>query len=216
MFALVLRASIRCSFDIKADTFVRPSSKHASPEMDRRGFTLQVSLPCFNLYKYNVAPKAKRKCIHFLESSPFLSPPNLKALPVLSLFPRNYAISIMKKANNGRWNNSDPRSVDWEDTLCKSVPAEIYGWYERTEAAHKNGMKNWPVFLGAVLAENIVNLSPSTMNTFVGAYLVSRVAYTYAYINISSHRLTLIRSAIWAAGTLLCMGMYTHASITML
>jgi len=127
---------------------------------------------------------------------------------ILSLLPHIYAISIMKKANNGRWNNSNPRSTKWDATLRESTPAEVYGRYERAEAAHKNGMENLPVFVGAVLAGNIANINTSTLNAFVVAYLCLRVAYTVAYISVSSNRFSLVRTAIWFVSTSMCMGIF--------
>jgi len=127
---------------------------------------------------------------------------------VLTLLPHSYAISIMKKANNGRWNNSNPRSSKWDATLRESTPAEVYGRYGKAEAAHKNGMENLPIFVGAVLAGNIANVSTSTLDAFVVAYLCLRVAYTVVYISVSSHRFSLFRTAIWLVSTLMCMSIF--------
>jgi uncharacterized MAPEG superfamily protein len=102
----------------------------------------------------------------------------------------------MKKANNGRWNNSNPRSSKGDAILREPTPAEVYGRYERAEAAHKNGMENLPVFVGAVLAGNIANVNTSTLNAFVVSYLCLHLAYTVVYISVSSHRFSLFRTAI--------------------
>lgn len=127
---------------------------------------------------------------------------------VLTLLPHNYAVTIMKKANNGRWNNSSPRSSKWDATLRESTPAEVYSRYERAEAAHKNGMENLPIFIGAILAGNIAKLDTLTLNSFVVVYLCLRVAYTVAYISVTSHRFSFFRSAIWLLSTLMCMGIF--------
>jgi len=127
---------------------------------------------------------------------------------VLTLVPHNYAIAIMKKANNGRWNNSSPRSSKWDATLRESTPAEVYGRYERAEAAHKNGMENLALFVGAVLAGNIAKLDSFTLNAFVVTYLCLRVVYTFIYINVSSHRYSFYRTAIWLVSTLMCLGIF--------
>jgi uncharacterized MAPEG superfamily protein len=42
------------------------------------------------------------------------------------------------------------------------MPADIYARYERTEAAHMNGMENTPMFVGAILAGNMVGLNNRT------------------------------------------------------
>lgn len=116
---------------------------------------------------------------------------------ILTMLPHNYAIAIMRKANNGRWNNSNPRFSKWDATLRESTPAEVYGRYERAEAAHKNGMENFPVFVGAILAGNIAKLDTVTLNAFVGAYLSLRVVYTFVYISVTSHRFSLFRTMVW-------------------
>lgn len=134
---------------------------------------------------------------------------------VITLLPHNYAIKVMKKANNGRWNNSSPRSSKWDATLRESVPAEVYGRYERAEAAHKNGMENLSLFVGAILAGNVAHLSTSTLNTFAMAYLCLRVAYTLVYISVSTHRLSFFRSTIWFISTLWCMSIFIAAGFAL-
>lgn len=130
---------------------------------------------------------------------------------VLCMLPHTYAIFIMKKVNNGRWNNSNPRSANWDAVLRKSAPAEVYSRYERAEAAHKNGFENFPVFVGAILAGNMAALGVGTLNTFAVAYLCMRVLYTGAYICISTHQFSLLRTAIWLMSALMCMGIFIRS-----
>jgi hypothetical protein len=49
-----------------------------------------------------------------------------------------------------------------------------------------NGFENVGLFAAAVVAGNIANLDNSTLNFWSGGYLVSRVVYTYVYINNTS------------------------------
>lgn len=130
---------------------------------------------------------------------------------VLCLLPHSYAIYIMQKANNGRWNNSSPRSSNWDAALRKSTPADVYSRYERAEAAQKNGFENGWIFVGAVLAGNIAHLDTRTLNLFVTLYLFTRIVYTFVYVSISSHRLSYLRSVIWFLGVSLCMGIFVKA-----
>lgn len=71
-------------------------------------------------------------------------------------------IKLMLKANNGKWNNVNPRGADTNPSYQKSVPAETYAKFERAEAAHKNSMENAPFFVGAVLAANMAGVSAGT------------------------------------------------------
>jgi uncharacterized MAPEG superfamily protein len=147
-------------------------------------------------------------------------PTNLSffAVPVfwlLTLLPHSYAVLIMKSANNGRWNNSSPRSSNWDETLRKSTPKDIYARYERGEAAHKNGMENLPIFVGAILAGNFAHLDTRTLNLFVVLYLFARIIYTLFYVSISSHRLSFLRSCTWFLSTMLCMGIFIKAGLAL-
>lgn len=67
-------------------------------------------------------------------------------------------MTIIRKANNGFWNNANSRSTEWVGSLQKSVPGETLARFERAEAAHKNGLESAPFFVGAVLAGNMVRL----------------------------------------------------------
>jgi uncharacterized MAPEG superfamily protein len=140
------------------------------------------------------------------------------AVPVfwtLCMVPHTYAVLIMAKANNGRWNNSSPRSSNWDEVLRKSTPKEVYARYERGKAAHKNGMENLPIFVGAILAGNYAQLDTRTLNLFVTVFLFARVLYTIVYISISSNRYSFIRSTIWFLSTSMCMGIFIKAGLAL-
>ena len=62
---------------------------------------------------------------------------------------------MAKKANNGHWDNTNPRNTSY---LEGKVPKEALARYERAEAAHLNGMESAPFFVGAVLAGNFAGL----------------------------------------------------------
>ena len=124
---------------------------------------------------------------------------------LLALFPHMYAMQSVKNANNGRWNNVNPRSAAWGESIQKSVPANVLATYERSEAAHKNGMENLPLFISAIILGNLAKLPASTLNGAAAAYLGLRVAYTYAYINTTNEKASFARTGIWATslGTLM-------------
>lgn len=76
-------------------------------------------------------------------------------------------VSLMKKANNNRWDNRNPRGTDTNAAYAKAVPAEVYARFERAEAAHKNAMENVPWFVGAVALGNWAGLSASEFLVFL-------------------------------------------------
>jgi hypothetical protein len=106
----------------------------------------------------------------------------IPAVWIISLYPHLYAVSllvlpthgqliyefqsgIIKKVDRTLWNNHNLRSTTLHEQRQKSMPADVYARYERAEAAHMNGMENVPMFVGAVLAGNIVGLSGRTCIT---------------------------------------------------
>src|SRR5437762_10852184 len=91
----------------------------------------------------------------------------IPAYYLLAQLPHSLAISTIRSANNGRWDNTNPRSTQWIDTLAKSVPAAVFAKYERCEAAHKNLMENMALFTTAVVLGNIAGLPAGMLNAAV-------------------------------------------------
>lgn len=75
----------------------------------------------------------------------------------------------LKKANNGRYNNANPRGADALTAYRKSIPAAIYARVERAKAAHCNLMESAPFFVGAVIAGNMTKL-PAGMYNAIGVF----------------------------------------------
>lgn len=70
-------------------------------------------------------------------------------------------MDLVKQANNGYWENRNSRGIDTVAMYKKVLPADVFAKYEKVEAAHKNGMENLPLFIGAVVLGNMAKLSPS-------------------------------------------------------
>ena len=128
----------------------------------------------------------------------------IPAYYVLALAPHQYAMNIIKASNNGRWDNTNPRSSNWNERIQKSVPAPIFARYERAEAAHKNAMENLVIFATAVILGNQADLPASTLNTVAGLYLVLRAIYPVIYINTVSFKYSFVRTGVWTLSIALC------------
>ena len=140
------------------------------------------------------------------------------AIPIyhlISLLPHAYAIQLIRRANNGRWNNSNPRSSDWHTLLQKSVPARVFARYERAEAAHKNCMENLSLFSAAVIMGNVARLEPSRLNGVTAAYLLARVAYMLVYVNVESKRWSFLRTGIYTVSVALCFALMIPAALAL-
>ena len=90
----------------------------------------------------------------------------IPAFYVLNLVPQVYGATILKNANNGSSDHANPRTH--ATSLKKNTPKEIYGRYERAQAAHNNGFENLPLIAAAIICGNMARLDPSTLNTVAG------------------------------------------------
>jgi len=125
---------------------------------------------------------------------------SLPAYFALSIVPHMYAIVLLTSNNNGYWDNTCPRSADYNAKIQKSVPAACFTKYERAEAAHKNGMENLPLIATAVILGNMARLPVGKLNMVTGLYLGTRVVYNLVYITVEKHSLSLSRTLIWWSG----------------
>lgn len=117
----------------------------------------------------------------------------------MAILPHSYAISLVRGANSGKWDNSNPRSTNLHSSIQKSVPAVTFGRYERAEACHKNCELNFAPFAAAVILGNVAKLPATTLNITAASFLALRVAYIFAYINIGDPKRSFVRTAIYAA-----------------
>ncbi|KAH9203837.1 hypothetical protein DL95DRAFT_472029 [Leptodontidium sp. 2 PMI_412] len=67
---------------------------------------------------------------------------------LLCMLPHNYTITIMRKANNGRWDNIIPDRRIGMPPLRKSTLAEVCGRYECAEAAARTVSRPSPSLPG--------------------------------------------------------------------
>lgn len=147
--------------------------------------------------------------------------PSILAIPayyILSVLPHTYAISIATHGSLLNWDNRNPRSSTLKSKLKDTLDADTYAAYERAEACHANGMENLPLFASAIILGNMAGLKRhgiQGMTGFAGLFLALRVAYTAVYLGTKTNGPTLVRSGIWAAGTVLCVRVMMTAAQAM-
>ncbi|KAF1984696.1 hypothetical protein K402DRAFT_308158, partial [Aulographum hederae CBS 113979] len=137
----------------------------------------------------------------------------IPAYYLLTLFPHAYAISLTSPSLL-RTDNRNPRSTTHKTSLREKLPPARFATYERSEAAHSNGLENLPLFASAVILGNVARLPQKGwdgLEAFAGAYLVVRAAYFVAYVRTEENRYTLVRSALWAASVALCVRVFVKA-----
>ncbi|KAK6909838.1 hypothetical protein L486_00512 [Kwoniella mangroviensis CBS 10435] len=141
---------------------------------------------------------------------------SLYAVPVawaVAVAPHFYAIALYnseKAAGSPKWDNTEPKKNIANIKDAKLSPAS-QGKYLRAEAAQQNGLQNLPLFAAAILAGNFARLSPSILNTTAAVYLLSRVVYSFIYINNTSELSANLRSATFLTGVATWMSLFVRA-----
>ncbi|KAF1840142.1 uncharacterized protein K460DRAFT_322479 [Cucurbitaria berberidis CBS 394.84] len=140
----------------------------------------------------------------------------LLAIPayyVFSLAPHMYAGSLL--ASNGyKINNANPKASLSPSAVKGKVPDAVFQKYQRAENAQSNNIEQFPIFAVAILASIVAERTTATglgrevvsgdatgLSTFVGLWFVVRTLYTVAYVQISDHATSFIRSSLWAIGS---------------
>lgn len=84
----------------------------------------------------------------------------------------------------GQGHNVYPR----DDLSKANLPPADLARLKRQEAAHKNGLENFPLFAAAIIIGNEAGLENGTLNLVGVGYLVSRAAYSWLYVNITTEK----------------------------
>lgn len=118
---------------------------------------------------------------------------------VLVMLPRAYGVIRIYIANNGNFDNANPRGSAFNESLGKTVDKKTRAVFERATAAHQNGFENFTLFATAVICANLAKVDLDTLNTVCAIFLVLRTFYNVLYIFVDTRRLAWSRSAVWAA-----------------
>ena len=125
----------------------------------------------------------------------------IPAAYILSFLPHCYANFLIILTNDGRWDNSNPRSAKWLAVVQKAVPPKVFARFERAEAAHRNGQENITLFASAIILGNMAKLPVGRLNSFAALHFAFRVVFTLAYMYTENKRLSYFRTGIWLVST---------------
>ncbi|KAL9128739.1 MAG: hypothetical protein Q9217_002646 [Psora testacea] len=154
--------------------------------------------------KGGLTPAAERlmgNTMSTLQGAPNYSFYAIPAFYVLVLFPEFYGRASVIRANNGKFDNANPRGEKFATSLRKTLPNKTLTLFERAKAAHQNGLESLPLFAAAVICANIANVDTETLNTICAAFLILRAVYIPIYLNITNHTYAWARTGVWAAST---------------
>ncbi|KAL9636792.1 MAG: hypothetical protein Q9164_002603 [Protoblastenia rupestris] len=135
----------------------------------------------------------------------------IPAFYILVVTPAVYGRVRLTIANNGNYDNANPRGEKFAASIKKTVPKNILALFERTEAAHQNALESLPLFASAVICANIAKVDTETLNTVCAAFLLLRAAYIPLYIGITSRRYALARTGVWAGSIWCCLSLLVKA-----
>ncbi|KZV97392.1 hypothetical protein EXIGLDRAFT_731093 [Exidia glandulosa HHB12029] len=128
----------------------------------------------------------------------------------LSLFlPFNQRFGMI--TNRIGYNNVTPRHNAAALKTDPTLPKDFVEKCAKLEGAHQNGLETFPVWVAAVLAGNFAGLETQTMNTASIAFVVSRFAYNYIYVNGKTNSQGYVRTGTWATSIGICMWVLVKA-----
>jgi uncharacterized MAPEG superfamily protein len=104
---------------------------------------------------------------------------------VLAYAPK-LASSVAMYRQPGGYDNKHPRAQQ----------AKLEGWGARAQAAHMNGLENFPAFGIAVLVAHVGGADPRRAGLLAISYVIARALYVIAYVaNVDR-----LRSILWTLG----------------
>ncbi|GAA5847389.1 hypothetical protein JCM3766R1_004699 [Sporobolomyces carnicolor] len=97
------------------------------------------------------------------------------------------------------FDNTDVRSFQAKvASMDRKNP--VVGKFVRAEAATSNTYETLPLFAVAVVAGAVARLPLEAQHRFAFTYVGIRALYSLLYINVTSRKLSSLRSAVWMTG----------------
>lgn len=117
---------------------------------------------------------------------------------LICLLPHTYAAVT---ASLKVFDNAQPRAFHEAIAKTESLDKRTKQHILRAEAASANGFETLGLYAAAVVAGNTAGLETRILNIATIGYVLSRLAFLYAYIVLGENRkLANLRSAIWFSG----------------
>mmetsp|Transcript_1219 Transcript_1219/g.2844 ORF Transcript_1219/g.2844 Transcript_1219/m.2844 type:complete len:166 (-) Transcript_1219:19-516(-) len=98
------------------------------------------------------------------------------------------------------------------DALRGRIAESDHRLLRRCDGAAANASEALPLFASAVLAAHAARLPQRWIAVASGGYLLSRCAYTAAYLLQEEPLMAAARTTAWTAGTVTCLGMMLRAA----
>ncbi|KAG6008600.1 hypothetical protein E4U21_004240 [Claviceps maximensis] len=127
------------------------------------------------------------------------------------LLPHSYAV-----ASSGVYDNANPRG--FKDAVARGgIDKKRQQRLLRAKAASENGFESLGLYAAGVVAANQAGVGAWTINALTLGYLVSRIAFVFAYVELGANRrLAPVRSICWALSVGLCLGLWVKAGLVVM
>jgi len=102
-----------------------------------------------------------------------------------------------------------------ESLAKKELPAERMRYVKmarRCQAAHQNGLENFPIYAGALVFAFLAGVPTETINQTAAVYLGARFLYNFVYMLNETATLATLRSLTWTVGFGACIRLYIAAA----
>ncbi|KAF3185359.1 hypothetical protein TWF788_004679 [Orbilia oligospora] len=117
----------------------------------------------------------------------------------ISMGVHTYGVAVVNTSGrNVYFDNANPRN-QWEELRAR-LPPDVFARSQRAQAASDNGLEILGFWGLAVLAGNLAQLPIKSLNDHALIFLGSRVLYSILYVNISTLKLSALRSLVWGVG----------------
>jgi uncharacterized MAPEG superfamily protein len=83
----------------------------------------------------------------------------------------------------------------------------------RCQGAHQNSFESFSIFAAAVLVAIATGVDRRTLDVASTVYVISRALYIAVYVNNTSTKIAMVRSAVWFLGLFLCFGLISEAAV---
>ncbi|WRT66613.1 uncharacterized protein IL334_003572 [Kwoniella shivajii] len=139
---------------------------------------------------------------------------SLYAIPVgwlVGMVPLWWAAPAAQKYARGSFDNANPKD-SWQNMDAAAIPLKIKGRIKRANAAQNNTHVNLPLFAASLVAANAAHVDSSSLHLYSAIWVLSRIAYTLAYIFIEDRKKSAIRSALFGVGVISCFALIIKAA----
>ncbi|MCJ1462694.1 hypothetical protein MMC07_001297 [Pseudocyphellaria aurata] len=142
-----------------------------------------------------------------LNSPRNLSLYTIPAVWFIALIPALYVNSVAST----KFDVTQPRSTIGKVADDQTLDSRTKSRMARAHGAQLNGFENIGLYAAAIVAGNMAGLNPTTLNYLSGGYVLSRIIYSFVYINAANPATVKYRTVAFLSGIGCVMTLFVKA-----